>query len=151
MSQAKQRTAALSGTAAEVEAEFYAALKSADIDKLMACWGHDEDILCIHPGGPRLLGPQAIRTAYESLFSQAGAINMVPTRVRVMESMGTAIHSVIERISVHTAEGAHDLHLIATNVYQKAAQGWCLVVHHVSPGSPGDGDGDDLGVAKVLH
>ena len=151
MSQAKHRTAALSGTAAEVEAEFYAALKSADLDKLMACWGNDDDILCIHPGGPRLVGPQAIRQAYESLFSQAGSIEIIPTRLRVMESLGTAIHSVIERISVRTAEGVHDLHLIATNVYQKAAQGWCLVVHHVSPVAPGDGEADDTGTAKVLH
>jgi len=151
MSHSKHRTAALSGTAAEVEAEFYAALKSADIDKLMACWGNDDDIVCVHPGGPRLVGPQAIRQAYEGLFNQAGSILITPSRVRVLASMGTEIHSVIERIAVQTAEGTHDLHLIATNVYQKSAQGWCLVVHHVSPGSPSDGDADDTGQVKVLH
>ena len=53
--------AALGGTADDVEAAFYEALQSGDIDKLMACWADVDDIVCVHPDGPRVVGGVAIR------------------------------------------------------------------------------------------
>ena len=55
--------ATLGGTPDEIEATFYEALQSGDIEKLMACWADEDDIVCIHPGGPRLVGAGAIRAA----------------------------------------------------------------------------------------
>ena len=51
----------LNGSAAEVEAAFYEALNRADVEALMALWADDEEIVCIHPGGPRLHGHAAIQ------------------------------------------------------------------------------------------
>ena len=48
------------GSADDTEAEFYAAMQHGDIDRLMAVWADDDDIACIHPGGPRLVGAVAI-------------------------------------------------------------------------------------------
>jgi len=64
MTQAKLRAATLGGTADDVEAAFYEALHTADLPKLRACWAEEEDIVCVHPGGPRLIGPGAIRSAF---------------------------------------------------------------------------------------
>ena len=53
----------LNGSAAEVEAAFYDALNRADLEALMALWADDEEIVCIHPGGARLIGHAAIRAS----------------------------------------------------------------------------------------
>jgi ketosteroid isomerase-like protein len=35
-----------------------------------------------------------------------------------------------------TEDGPRSAHVIATNVYVKTAQGWRMVCHHASPGTP---------------
>ena len=51
--------AALHGSADDVEAQFYDALRRADIDRLMAVWADDDEIVCVHPGGGRAIGAAA--------------------------------------------------------------------------------------------
>jgi hypothetical protein len=55
--------------------------------------------------------------------------------VRRLQSDGTAIHHVLERIHIATDEGARDAWVLATNVYVHTEQGWRMVLHHASPGS----------------
>ena len=50
----------LNGSPAEVETAFYDALNRADVDALMKLWADDDEIVCIHPGGPRLHGRSGI-------------------------------------------------------------------------------------------
>jgi ketosteroid isomerase-like protein len=47
--------------------------------------------------------------------------------------VASALHNVLERIEVLTAEGPGHVWVIATNVYHKTAQGWRMVAHHASP------------------
>jgi ketosteroid isomerase-like protein len=126
---------AASGSPADTEAAFYEAMQAGDIEKLMACWADEDDILCVHPGGSRLLGAGAIRASFEAMFAN-GSIQASAGKVRVIEALGACIHSVLERIEVLTEEGPRHAYVIATNVYQKSAQGWRMVVHHASPGTP---------------
>jgi len=39
----------------------------------MAVWSDDEEITCVHPGGPRVVGAGAIRAAFESIFANGAA------------------------------------------------------------------------------
>ena len=128
---------ASSGNADDIEAAFYEALQSGDIEKLMACWGDDDDIVCVHPGGARLVGPAAIRATFDAMFSN-GTINAQAIKVRKVETMSASVHSVLERIEVLTDEGPRHAYVIATNVYHKGAQGWRMVAHHASPGTGRD-------------
>lgn len=127
------RAAQLGGTADEVEAAFYEALQRADLEQLMSCWADEDDIFCVHPGGPRLVGAPAIRAAFESML-EGGSVRVTPERVRRVDTLGTSVHNVLERIDVQTAEGTQRAWVVATNVYLKTAQGWRLVAHHASPG-----------------
>ena len=77
MRKTKLQAASLEGNADDVEAAFYEALQNGDIDKLMACWADDDDIVCIHPGGPRVVGAMAIRATFEAMFSN-GSIRAWP-------------------------------------------------------------------------
>ncbi|MCJ7800054.1 MAG: nuclear transport factor 2 family protein [Polaromonas sp.] len=122
------------GNADEIEAAFYEALQSGDIDKLMACWGDEDDIVCVHPGGGRLVGPAAIRSTFDAMFSN-GTIRAFPEKVRKIDAMSASVHNVLERIEVLTEEGPRHAYVIATNVYHETAQGWRMVAHHASPGT----------------
>ncbi|RYY71520.1 MAG: DUF4440 domain-containing protein [Comamonadaceae bacterium] len=127
------QASAVGGTADDVEAAFYEALQRGDIEALMACWADDDEMFCVHPGGPRLVGPVAIRAAFEQMFGN-GAIHATPARVRKVEALASAVHNVLERIEVLTPDGARHAYVLATNVYHKTAQGWRMVAHHASPG-----------------
>lgn len=119
----------------DIEAQFYEALQRGDIERLMAIWSDEDEICCVHPGGPRVVGAAAIRASFESMFGK-GPIDARPDKVRRLQTHSCAIHSVLEQVLVLTDKGAQTAWVVATNVYVKAAQGWRLVAHHASPGSP---------------
>ena len=137
------------GSADDIESAFYEALQNADLERLMACWADDDEVVCIHPGGARLIGLGAIRSAFDALMSN-GSVRVQAQAVRKIVAMGCAIHSVRERIEITTNEGPVEVFVLATNVYLKTPQGWRMVVHHASP-SAGHESPDVTEHAPVLH
>lgn len=149
MPKANTRGVILAGSAEEIEVAFYEALQSGDIEQLMACWGDEDEIVCVHPGGSRLIGAAAIRASFELLFAN-GPIQAWPERVRKLESLGCSVHSVIERIGAAAQSGVNQAQVVATNVYLKTALGWRMVAHHASPGT--EMDGAEVGIIpELLH
>jgi uncharacterized protein (TIGR02246 family) len=136
MSRTKAQTAALLASPNDVEAQFYEALQNADLDKLMAVWSDDDEIACVHPGGPRVSGHAAIRASFEAIFAN-GAIPLRPQGVRRLQTLGCAVHHLVEHVSITDAQGTRSAWVLATNVYVNTAQGWRMVAHHASPGSEG--------------
>lgn len=131
----------------DVEAAFYDALSRADIDTLMGLWADDDEIVCIHPGAPRLVGHAAIRNAWEHIFEQGG-VHIQPVQVHVTQNVMTSVHNVVEQIHRPGAT-PQDLHILATNVYMKTPKGWRMVMHHVSV-APGPAPAD-APLANLLH
>jgi ketosteroid isomerase-like protein len=149
MKQDKLQAATLGGSADDIENAFYEALHTADIQKLMGCWADEEDIVCVHPGGPRLIGAGAIRAAFEAMFAN-GNIQAYPERIHKIESLASAVHHLVERVEIMTPQGPQKAWVIATNVFHKTPQGWRMVAHHTSPGTANDAN--DAGVKPmVLH
>jgi ketosteroid isomerase-like protein len=139
----------LDGDADEVEAAFYEALQNGDIEKLMACWADEDEIVCVHPGGPRVVGAVAIRATFEAMFGN-GSIRAWPQQARKTQAMGSAVHNVLERIEVTGSQGPGHAWVIATNVYHRTAQGWRLVAHHASPGTASEIQ-EVSGAPHLLH
>ena len=137
------------GGADDLEAVFYRALQHGDIDKLMACWSDEDDVVCVHPGGARLVGLAEIRATFEAMFAN-GSIRAQPEKVRTVDSLTASVHSVLERIEVLTDQGPRHAWVIATNVYLKTSQGWRMVAHHASPGTPHELH-EVSGTPTVLH
>ena len=135
MTRGKAQTAALMASVDDVQAQFYDALQHADIERLMAVWSDDDEVAIVHPGGPRVVGLGAIRASFEAIFA-SGPIPVRPDSVRRVESAGCAVLHVLEKVDVLSDEGPQTAWVIATNVFIKTAQGWRLVLHHASPGSP---------------
>lgn len=149
MGKAKIRAASLGGNAQEIEQAFYDALQKADIDKLMSCWADEDEIVCVHPGGVRLVGLQEIRESFESIFA-GGALHVNVLSVKKVESLTSAMHNVLEQIQVTLGADTQEAYVIATNVYQQTPQGWRMVLHHASPGNP-ESLQSELDVPSVLH
>jgi ketosteroid isomerase-like protein len=135
MTRTKPQTAHLMASPDDVEAQFYEALREGNLDKLMALWIDDDEAVCVHPGGPRLVGPRAIRTAFEAMFAN-GRILAHPERVRRLQTIDASVHNLVERVELLTDSGRRVAFVLATNVYLKTAQGWRIVAHHASPGTP---------------
>ncbi len=144
-----RRTKISPGTADDTETAFYEAMQQGDIERLMACWADEEEIVCVHPGGARLVGHAAIRAAFESMFIH-GCIKAVPERIRRMDAGVCSVHSVIERVELPSDDGPTMAWVLATNVYAKTVHGWRLLSHHASPGSRNE-PSESTGAPGLLH
>lgn len=133
MSRLKPPQATLLASADDVEAQFYEALQQGDITRLMAVWADDDEIVCVHPGGARVIGAAAIRASFEAIFANGG-VPAMPEQVHRLQALGLAVHHLVERVPLVTPGGATAAFVLATNVYVNTAQGWRLVAHHASPG-----------------
>lgn len=142
-------THAVLGSPEQIETQFYEALQNGDIDKLMSVWSDDDDIVCVHPGGPRIVGAPAIRASFDAIFSN-GAVYAEPQKLRRVLSHSSAVHSVLECVRVIGPEGPQSAWIVSTNVYLKGPQGWRLVCHHASPGSPRELQ-EIVETASILH
>ena len=127
-------------TAQDAENAFYEALERCDLEGMMAVWGEDEDIVCVHPGAPRLTGQDQIRESWARIFAAGPRARVHITHQVAISGMMLAVHSVHENF---TLEGgpkgdARPVPVVATNVYLRTAAGWRMIVHHASPapGSP---------------
>ena len=149
MPKAKPRAAVLGGSADDIEAAFYEALQTADIERLMACWADEDEIVCVHPGGPRVVGLGAIRATFDTIFAN-GSIRAWPEHVRKVETLASVVHNVLERVEVMSESGPTQAYVLATNVYHKTAQGWRMVAHHASPGSQSEAQ-EINDAPQVLH
>jgi len=145
----KGAQAVLMSTADEIETAFYEALQQADIEKMMALWADDEDVACVHPGGPRLIGHVAIRAAFEAVFANGG-VHVTLVQVRRVEGSGCEVHHVLEKVQAVTGDGLRTAYVLASNVYQRTSQGWRMVLHHASPGQQ-DEMQDMIESSSVLH
>ncbi len=137
MARQKAQTAALMASPDDTEAQFYEALQRGDLERLMAVWADDDEVVCVHPGGPRVVGVAAIRASFESIFSN-GNVPVQPEQVHRLHTLGCAVHHLAERVEVVTDEGPRTAWALATNVYVKTAQGWRMAAHHASPGTLGE-------------
>jgi len=149
LSKSHLRAATVGGSADEIETAFYEALQAGDLGRVMACWANEEDIICVHPGGPRLIGAVAIRNSFEIMFGH-GPIRSFPERLHKLETITSAVHNLIERVEIFTAEGAQIAFVTSTNVYMRTAEGWRMVAHHASPGTPPEIH-SDIDTPTILH
>ena len=126
-----KRLKQMNGSAVETEAAFYDALNRADLDALMALWADDDEIVCVHPGGPRLIGHAAIRASWQTILEHGG-LHIMPSQLHETHNLMSSVHTVVEGTTAASGEPAH---LLATNVYVKTPRGWRIVLHHVSVAS----------------
>ena len=131
---AKARTPPIYTTPADVALAFYQAFEARDLDAMMATWAEDEDIVCVHPGGTRMVGYDQVRSGWEQLFSGDTRLAFRLDQIVVIETVGLALQSAIEEI--RTADGVSHGMAIVSNIFLRTPSGWRMVAHHASPAPP---------------
>ncbi|HXX85433.1 MAG TPA: nuclear transport factor 2 family protein [Casimicrobiaceae bacterium] len=128
----KARTPMIFTSPQDAALAFYQAFEAKDIDAMMATWAEDEDIVCVHPGGPRLVGYDAVRVGWEQVFASDSRLAFRIEEIVVVETVGMALQSALEQISVGDDPKPRGS-AIATNVFLRTPSGWRMVMHHASP------------------
>ena len=119
-------------TPQDAETAFYEALERADLELMMAVWSEDEEIVCVHPGGPRLAGQDPVRASWRQILAGGASTRIHVTQQVAITGTMVAVHSVYENFS-RPGESRPMQAVAATNVYLRTAAGWRMVAHHASP------------------
>ena len=136
-------------TPQDAESAFYEAFEKSDLEAMMDVWADDEEIVCVHPGGPRLTGTEQIRESWRQMFAGGQTLKFKLREQRALNGMTLVVHSVYEQISVG-GEARVRNPVIATNVYLRTQDGWRMVVHHASP-APSAPESEAKRAPKTLH
>ena len=115
----------------EVEQAFYEALQRADLDAMMAVWAEDDEVYCVHPGGPRLLGLEQIRESWRQIFTSGANMRVQLRDVQQTRGGLLAVHSMYEHVALIEERGSASV-VAATNVYLNIGGGWRMIAHHAS-------------------
>jgi len=119
-------------SAQDVEAAFYDAVEANDLEAMMEVWAEDEEIVCIHPGGPRLAGYDQVRESWTQIFRSGQRLKVRLSDQVPLSGMMFAVHNVHENILVQ-GELRPRPPVAATNVYLRTGNGWRMILHHASP------------------
>lgn len=116
----------------DAETAFYEAFERADLPGMMAVWAASDDVVCIHPTGPRLQGFEAVRESWAQIFSGGAQLRVRTTEVKKFDGQNVAVRSVVEVLTAPGQQGTPQS-VLATNVYELGDNGWRMVVHHAAP------------------
>ena len=122
----------LFATPDEAQSAFYEAFERANLAAMMAVWAETDDIVCVHPQGPRLVGFEAVRESWMQIFAGGAALRVRATEERRFDGQSVAVRAVVEHVSP-PGENAPVSLVCTTNVYELTPAGWRMVVHHASP------------------
>ncbi|MCK9260495.1 MAG: nuclear transport factor 2 family protein [Azoarcus sp.] len=136
-------------TPAEAEAAFYDALARADLDTMMSVWSEEEEVVCVHPNGPRIVGLASVRELWRQIFASGARLNIRTTQAVVSETLVLVVHNVLEEVAEAGSEPGGPP-IVATNIYSRGAKGWRMVMHHASP-TPNLMDIQVQGTPRVVH
>lgn len=120
-------------TPTEAEEAFYLAFTRRDLAAMMAIWLNADHVECIHPGGPRLQGFEAIRHSWQQIFQQGDSLQFHIVRHQCTQTGNLAIHSVSEHVQSDGLNPDSTAEVISTNIYELTPEGWRIILHHASP------------------
>ncbi|MEV4170066.1 MULTISPECIES: nuclear transport factor 2 family protein [unclassified Nonomuraea] len=134
-----------------VNQEFYAAIESADLDKMTEIWAEDstdDQVSCVHPGWTLLTGRSEVLRSWALIMANTTYIQFVLTDVNTTVLGDVAVLTCVENILTAGEEGEASFaagKVVASNVYIRTSQGWRLWMHHGSPVLQGDDDEEEEG------
>ena len=137
-------------TAADAEAAFYDAFERADLAAMTDLWAEDPSIVCIHPLGAVLTGPEEVNESWRQLFAQGPSLKFAPRPISQLETPEAATHIIYEFVSLPGEHGERPP-LITTNSYRRINGNWHIVLHHASPHPDSFAPLDGAPKSEALH
>src|SRR5436309_14249235 len=108
----------------QANAHFYQAFETLDLARMDLVWAHDEHVKCVHPGWPILIGWDAVRSSWESIFENTAEMRFTLSDVRASACGDLAWVTCTENIfsEVHGRLGVASV--LATNPFPWGADVW---------------------------
>ena len=122
----------MSSTVADVlaaNAAFYEAFEQQDLTTMAALWADHDEIVCVHPGWPRLVGREAVLGSWAAIFGGPQRLQFILTDEQVTILGDSAWVVLDENLLDGPAAGV----VAAINLFVRIDGRWRLVVHHGSP------------------
>ena len=107
-------------------AAFYGAFASADFAQMSRIWA-DDDVTCVHPGWPALIGRRAILDSYRNILGNPNQDHIEPRDATAMVCGDEGRVICVEWI------GAEAFALAATNWFRRIDGAWRMIHHQASP------------------
>jgi len=105
-------------------AAYYRAFARADFAEMSRIWAED-DVSCIHPGWPALVGRQAILESYREILRNPNQERIEPRNETVMV--------VGDEARVLCVEFVGGTALATTNLFRRVNGAWRMTHHQASP------------------
>ena len=146
------RSRKLFPTPDDAETAFYEAFERADLAAMMVVWAEGDDVVCVHPSGPRLVGFEAVRDSWMQIFTSGMRLSVRVSDTRRIDGPSVAVRTLIETITVPGPEGTTQL-VNVTNVYVLTDGGWRMATHHATPAeaTPNPGAEPEEEAPHTLH
>jgi ketosteroid isomerase-like protein len=111
---------------------FYRAFESLDIKRMEAVWAKDSDIQCGHPGWRMLRGWGPIMESWRRIFENTPTMRFTLTDVKIEMRGAVAWVTLYENLSSSIEGQNYNAAVLATNIFQKTADRWNMILHHGS-------------------
>jgi ketosteroid isomerase-like protein len=132
---------------AEVNAAFYTAIESGDVNRIEALWDDADDVACVHLGWPPVRGRSRVLRSWAVIMANTAYLQFFPTDVNVSVAGDVAIvgceHSLLARITDNEGGLGETARVVATNIFRRRGDGWRLWAHHASPVIAATDDGEN--------
>jgi uncharacterized protein (TIGR02246 family) len=135
----------------DAETAFYDAFERSDLAAMMAVWAASDDVVCIHPTGPRLQGFESVRDSWSQIFSGGSQLRVRLAEVKKFDGQSVAVRAVMEILTASGSQSGNSQTVLATNVYELGDGGWRMVIHHACPMPEASAPADDSSPSHTLH
>jgi ketosteroid isomerase-like protein len=113
-------------------ARFYEAFEALDLAAMVEVWAHGPQVKCVHPGWPLLVGWDAVRESWRTIFANTEEMRFTIADVRAERAgeLGwvTCTENILSDVGGRVAVTA----ILATNVFVREDDSWLMVHHHAS-------------------
>lgn len=128
----------------EANARFYRAFEGLNLQEMEAVWAKEEHVKCVHPGWGLLVGWDAVRAAWETIFKNTVEIRFSVGNVSVHVEGNLAWVTCTENILSQVRGNISVTSILATNLFERQGNIWLMIHHHAShvfsPEGPSEGE-----------
>ena len=118
-------------TVKNAENHFYDAFSNSDLEKMMSVWLDSNEISCIHPGSPALVGTSQITLSWQQIFNPRSKRVFNLETINQISAKDFCVRLVQENIYLEEKNFAAPP-IYATNIYRKIDCSWFMISHHAS-------------------
>jgi ketosteroid isomerase-like protein len=111
---------------------FYQAFETLDLARMERVWSHGEHVRCVHPGWPILVGWDAVRASWATIFENTAEMRFTLSDVRASAGADLAWVTCTENIFSEVQGRLAVTSVLATNLFARGPDGWRLIHHHAS-------------------